>query len=164
MGFIILRQTYNLCLRMFVCITTHLLGIHTLQHFQCKSCSKSLMSILFLYPQFTFLTWYILHVLVERTSLVKKYITLYYIYTLCYSLRDLSFVSKMNFQICLNTKELPQFQIRNKRRDFCLIFIFILTQLRWRSLKRNSFWNINRSNKAPLIKLSTIFHVEQFSW
>ena len=75
MGFIILRQTYNLCLRMFVCITTHLLGIHTLQHFQCKSCSKSMMSILFLYPQFTFLTWYILHVLVERTSLVKKYIT-----------------------------------------------------------------------------------------
>ena len=88
MSFIILRQTYNLCLRMFVCITTHLLGIHTLQHFQCKSCSKSMMSILFLYPQFTFLTWYILHVFVERTSLVKKYITLYYIYTLCYRTRD----------------------------------------------------------------------------
>ena len=88
MSFIILRQTYNLCLRMFVCITTHLLGIHTLQHFQCKNCSKSMMSILFLYPQFTFLTWYILHVFVERTSLVKKYITLYYIYTLCYRTRD----------------------------------------------------------------------------
>ena len=106
MGFIILRQTYNLCLRMFVCITTHLLGIHTLQ-LQCFQCKSKLMSILHSsIHNFTFLTWYILHVLVERTSLDKKYITLYYIYMLCYRTRvpTICYWMKMNFAIIIQAR------------------------------------------------------------
>ena len=89
-------------------------NLYTLQHFQCKSCSKSMMSILFLYPQFTFLTWYILHVFVERTSLVKKYITLYYIYTLCYRTRDSRwFLSKSKYPTYLSSNILDNSSFHN---------------------------------------------------